>query len=81
MTLTANRRKLIQDAESAGFTVTLGDEISPMTILRISKLGRITQGLIIYPEGTAYDATVRLDVARGLRSYADMRAVLHLDSK
>ena len=78
MTNTPRRRQLISDAKAAGFTVTLGDDVSPTTILRTSKSGRITRGLVIFAEGTAYDATVRLDVARGLRSYADMRAVLGL---
>ncbi len=74
--MTRNRRNLLTDAQAAGFTVTHEGERT--TILRRSKTGRLLQGLVIYADGTAYDATVRLDVARGLRSYADMRAVLRI---
>jgi hypothetical protein len=79
--MTPRRQRLIDDARDAGFAVTIGDDSSPTTILRTSKRGRTTKGLMIYPDGTAFDATVRLDVARGLRSYADMRAVLGLKSE
>jgi len=74
--MTRNRRNLLKDARAAGFTV--AHEGGNTTILRHSKTGRILRGLVIYADGTAYDATVRLDVARGLRSYADMRAVLRI---
>ena len=74
--MTRNRRNLLTDAEAAGFTVT--HESSRTTILRHSKTGRLLRGLVIFDDGTAVDATVRLDVAKGLRSYADMRAVLNI---
>ena len=74
--MTRNRRNLLTDAQAAGYTVTHEGERT--AILRKSKTGRILAGLIVYADGTAYDATVRLDVAKGLRSYADMRAVLNI---
>lgn len=74
--MTRNRRNLLTDATAAGFTV--AHESGRTTILRHSKTGRLLRGLVIFDDGTAVDATVRLDCARGLRSYADMRAVLRI---
>jgi hypothetical protein len=72
----SKRAALIADAKAAGY-----DVIADGTTLRIVRMdrrskGRPLRGIVLYETGTAFDATVDLSVARGMRSYADMRKVL-----
>jgi hypothetical protein len=74
--MTQRKQQLIDDAKAAGFTVVTSES----GVVRIRKThkgnGRVLRGLDLYPDGTAIDATLDLSVAKGVRSYADMRAIL-----
>jgi len=74
----SQRQRLIEDARAAGFEVKQ-DSDGTVSIVKIHRgTGRPIRGLVIYPNGTAFDATVDLSVARGFRSYKAMRSVLGL---
>jgi hypothetical protein len=67
---------LINDAKKAGYTVTRsGDDIA--IIKRVGRWKK-PRGIYIYGDGTAFDVSVHLGVAKGIRSYRDMRAVLEI---
>jgi|SRR5215510_835240 len=73
----AQRDALYADARAAGFLVYGLD--GRWFIERTHKrTGAALQGIVIYPDGTAFDSTVRLDLAKALRSDAAMRRVLGL---
>lgn len=73
--MTANMTSLIEDAEAAGFTAKV-DADGQVAITK--KVGRWRKdvGLVVYGCRTAFDVTVAPNVAKGLRSYKDMRIVL-----
>jgi hypothetical protein len=70
--MTTNMASLIEDAKRAGYTVADKGAAG----IWITTRG---VGLIIYPDGTAFDASVRLDVAKGIRAYKDMRRILGIE--
>jgi hypothetical protein len=72
--MSVRKDRLLADAQAAGYRVNhLHD--GTVTVL---KGVRSPSGLIIYPGGTAFLADVRLDVAKGIRSYEVMRRLLGL---
>ena len=73
--MTASMKQLYTDAMRAGWLIETGTQAT-FLVKRNKRTGKIYAGLGIYPDGTAFDVTVRLDAARGMRSYKDMRAVL-----
>jgi hypothetical protein len=75
--MTPRMTSLIADAKRAGYRVTTKGTTT--VILKLVGRWNRPHGLLIYDDGTAIDVSVEhLDVAKGLRSYKDMRAVLHL---
>lgn len=76
--MTKALEKLLGDAKAAGYTVRV-DGAGNIDIFKSTVTGRIVQGLVLYPDGTAFDATVDLSVTKGIRSYKEMRMVLGLD--
>lgn len=76
--MTTNRKSLIADAKAAGFKV--DDQGSRLVIARWSKhvTPRVLRGVAIYNDGTAFDLTVVLHVAKGMRSYVVIRKALGL---
>lgn len=77
MKITKNMQRLIDDARSAGLDVTINRN-DVLIVRRTPKLKRVSYGLVIYESGTAFDVKVDLAVARGIRSFADMRSILRL---
>lgn len=75
--MTAPYRELVQDAARAGYTITY-QRGRTLIVRKHKRTGRILRGLVLYANGTALDVTLRLDVTKGLRSYAAMRRVLGL---
>jgi hypothetical protein len=75
------RERLLIDAREAGYTI----RESPGGLVRIlrthKRTGKTLQGVILYYEGTAIDATVDFAVARGIRGYNKIRALLGLRSE
>jgi len=71
-------QQLVDEAKSAGFTITKDPDGTIKIVKRHGGHGRPIRGLVIFPNGTAFDATVDLSVARGIRSYKAMRSVLGL---
>lgn len=83
MKLTKNQTALIEDAKAAGYTV---DEDE--TTVRIYKLDgrskrqkKVLRGIVLYESGTAFDLTVDLAYARGMRAFKDMRSVLRIENQ
>lgn len=76
--MTAARQSLIDDAREAGYVVTQDGEMTLIT----KRVGRWqeTRGLVLFGCGTAILADVRLDIAKGIRSYREMREALGLES-
>jgi hypothetical protein len=77
-TMTTNRAKLINDAKAAGYSVEMCRDGS--TIRIVKKIGRWQKpvGIVLYDDGTAFDVSLDLCVARGLRSFKSMRSILEL---
>lgn len=71
------KRALIEDAKRAGYSVRR-DDYQVAIVRRHKGTGRVLQGIVLYQDGTAIRADVDLSVATGMRSDADMRAVLSL---
>ncbi len=79
--MTKRLESLINDAKMAGYQVKwIGSRLEIFKRDRRSS-SRILRGLVRFDDGTALDMTVRFDLARGLRSYADMREVLRLPAE
>jgi len=75
----AAKDRLIRDAESAGYSVEKSSSTGRILLVkRHGGHGRVTRGLVLYPDGTAVDATLDLTVAKGVRSYKAMRRILGL---
>jgi hypothetical protein len=73
--MTSNMQKLTTDATKAGWTVR---QSGSATTITKPTLGKKLKGIEITETGTAYDITVDLSVARGVRSYKEMRIILGL---
>jgi hypothetical protein len=71
---TKNKLALMDDARKAGYVVS--SHSGHVDIVKRDRRGRLISGIVVYENGTAFDATVDLSVARGIRSYAAMRKVL-----
>lgn len=69
---------LIEDAKADGMEVRRDSGTTLIVAKRDRRSGRVSRGLVIYSDGTAFDATVRPDVAKGIRSAATMRKILGL---
>jgi hypothetical protein len=67
---------LITDAKAAGYTV----ETEGTATLITKRMGRwhTLAGLCIHADGTAFDISVDLTVAKGIRSYKHMRQLLSI---
>lgn len=76
--MTANMKALTEDATKAGYTVEL-DGTDIRIVKRVGRRKKL-EGIVISETGTALLIDVRLDVAKGMRSYKDMRRVLGLKS-
>jgi hypothetical protein len=70
--ITPRRQRLLDDAQKAGYSI----EIQAHEIRITKQVRNKKKGLVIYVDGTAFDITVDIRVAKGIRSYRDMRAVL-----
>ncbi len=68
------KRALLLAAPSAGYHVTLSGSAVEIT----KRTPRTVTGIVLYENGTAFDVTVDLSVAKGIRSYAEMRKLLGL---
>ncbi|MHC4776946.1 MAG: hypothetical protein ACYTFG_00065 [Planctomycetota bacterium] len=77
-TMTPRRKQLLEDARRAGYQVQVAEEGHIEIVRRHARTGAILHGLVIYPNGTGFDAAVPLSVARGMRSYRDFRSTLKL---
>jgi len=76
--MTPRRRQLLADAREAGYRITTRED-GYTEIIRLHRgTNKPLRGLILYPDGTGFDATVDLSAAKGMRSYAEFRAVLGL---
>ena len=71
-----SRKKLIQDAKDAGYTVRTDDD-GTVEIFK-SRGTHITRGLSMWPNGTATRMDTDLTVCGSIRRLVDMRAVLGL---
>ncbi len=69
---------LIEDARKAGYEIKTEPNGTVAIFRKHKGTGTILQGLLIHPNGTAIDSSVRPDIAKGLRSFGDMRKVLGL---
>jgi hypothetical protein len=77
MKLSASKRNVVQDAQKKGYEVC--ETESEITIARRhAKTRRVLQGICVFQDGTAVDATVHLTVARCLRSAGEWKSVLGL---
>jgi len=80
MKLTKAKQSIVNDAIANGFTVEHKEwsvEIYKGHFDRWQNFV-ITIGLKIYADSTAFDMTVDHDIAKGVRSHADMRSILNL---
>lgn len=78
--MTSQMTSLIFDAHQAGYDV-FADGTTTLIVRRIGRR-EMPKGLRIYDDGTAIDLSVGdLGVAKGIRSYKDMRAVLGLNQE
>ena len=68
-------KKLIADAEAAGFTVKEKDGTTHI-FKKHGGWGKPSVGITIYPDGAAVDMTVALDVQKVIRTFKTMRKVL-----
>ena len=77
--MNARLEALCHAAQKNGYSIHENNETVEIT----KTVGRWhkRQGIVIYPDGTAFDVTVDLSAAKGLRSYDDMRSVLELPSE
>lgn len=77
---TARQAALIEDARAAGFEIrdASGGGVEIVKWDGRTKGRRPLQGLVLFGNGTAIDATVDLAASKGIRSYAAMRKVLGL---
>jgi len=70
--------KLIDHAEKSGFTVIK----SPSNVIKVyksnKKTGKVTTGIQIYPDGSAVDMTVNLDIAKSIRNVKLLKGILGL---
>lgn len=72
--MTTQRAKLIEDAEKAGYTVVI--RAGTTRIYKTCGRWNESRGIDICEDGTALRIDVRADIAKGMRSYKDMREVL-----
>jgi hypothetical protein len=70
--------EVIQQAHASGYEVTYSEGCIRVLRLSMHQKPVILQGLLVYLDGRALDATVRLDLAKSLRSAAEWREVLGL---
>lgn len=73
--MTNNRKKLIDDATAAGYTVTTDGDGTVKIIKRVGRWQRPV-GLMIHADGVAFDVTVAPSVAKGVVAYKTMRTIL-----
>ncbi len=71
---TPRKRALLLAALAAGYHVVPSGKSVEIT----KRTPRTITGIVLYENGTAFDASVDLSVARGIRSYAEMRKLLGL---
>ncbi len=74
--MTRKQRELCHQARENGYSIVEKNEA--IEISKTHGRWRKIAGILIYPDGPAFDLTVDLSVARGMRSYDDMRRVLNL---
>ena len=83
MQVSTVKQLIINDAIKIGFTVV--HRVDSVEIYKgfEDQWGNsvISKGLKIYSNGWAFDMTVDHDIAKGVRSHADMRAILNLRTK
>lgn len=72
--MTRNMLSLIEDAKAAGYVVTQ-DETTTLITKRVGRWNQV-YGIVLFGDETAILADVQLDVAKGMRSYRDMRKAL-----
>lgn len=72
---TKKKREFLQEARDAGYRIQHEDD-GTVRITKDYGPWKKQYGIRIHPDGTAFDITVDLSVAKGLRSYRDMRRVL-----
>ena len=73
--VTKQMQSLLDDAESAGYTINQGSTIK----IYKSRGSRITNGIEIYQDGTAIRMGVDLTVTKAIRGYKEMRRALDLN--
>jgi len=78
-TMTPQLQKLVADAKAAGYTVERRNDHLDI-VKRHKGHGKVYRGLRIWEDGMGMNIMVRLDVARMMRSYRDMRACLGLNT-
>jgi hypothetical protein len=86
--MTKAKSSLIEDAKNAGFEVQVDDD--GCVFFRRWSNHRDPQGrlcprlldgsMVLYASGTAFSLTTPLSVAKGMRSYRDMRRCLGLEN-
>lgn len=69
-------KKLIHDAEKAGYTTTT--EVGCLNIYKLDGHGKISRGIVIYPDMTGYDATVPYAFQKTIRGYKNWRELLRI---
>lgn len=68
------RDKLIKDAQAAGFT--METSAGQTLITRRNKSGRITCGIVLWPDGTANRIDIPLEQTTCIRTFKQMRKIL-----
>ena len=72
------REQFLVDCVDAGLEVAQAGGIVFVIHTRHARTHKVLRGVVLHENGTGFDATVRCDVAKGLRSYDDMRKILGL---
>jgi hypothetical protein len=74
MKFTKSQAQLIEDAKAAGYSVQ--ESATSVDIFKATKAGRITRGIRICEDGTAFRLDVELGSANTIRTQKVMRSIL-----
>jgi hypothetical protein len=75
---TPGTARIIRDAQAAGLEVSIEGSRTFIVAKREKRWNKVTQGVVVYAGGTAFDVLVRLDCAKGVRKLADIRSMIGL---
>lgn len=79
MTLTKSQAQLIEDAKAAGYSIQ--EFATSVDIFKATKAGRITRGIRLTEDGTAFRLDVELGSANTIRTQKAMRSILFPEPK